>query len=122
MTNLQAAIGLAQLESLKKHLNRKREIGLFYMNAFKSVKEFILPPCDTSYANNGYWVFGIILSKKPLNGARNYILKNLKASQIGARPFFWPIHKQPVFKKLNMFMGEKYPVADMLSKKGFLYS
>ena len=57
--------------------------------------------------------------KEKLSGKKNLIQKKLLKSKIETRPFFWPMHKQEVFKKMGLFKGEKYPVAENLSKNGF---
>jgi perosamine synthetase len=46
-------------------------------------------------------------------------MKKLSEKGIGVRPFFYPLHKQPIFQKMNMFLGEKYPEAEKLGERGF---
>ena len=47
------------------------------------------------------------------------MMKLLSAEGIGTRPFFWPMHKQPVFNKMGLFVSEKYPVSERLGNRGF---
>jgi perosamine synthetase len=116
MTNMQAAIGLAQLENISKHIDRKREIGNLYRESLKGIEGFQLPLPKTSYAENIYWVFGLVAdSEDRCNKAVQYLAE----SGIGTRPFFWCMHEQPVFLKMGFFQGEQYPHAEKLAKNGF---
>ena len=117
-TNIQASLGLSQIKRIKKIIKRKIEIGNIYYNAFKNSENIFIQPNKKEYASNVYWVFGILLKKK-LNGKKNLIQKKLLKSKIETRPFFWPMHKQEIFKKMRLFKGESYPVAENLSKNGF---
>ncbi len=118
MTNLQAAVGLAQLENLDKHVKRKREIGNLYNELLKDIPNIQLPLPKTKYAENIYWVYGIIL-KKECNYNALEIMKKLGAEKIGTRPFFYPMHLQPVFTKKGMFKNQKYPIAENMAERGF---
>lgn len=97
MTNIQAAIGLAQLEQIEKTVVRKREIGNFYQEALDEIEAIQLPVPKTEYADNIYWVFGIVL-KDPERKA-DELMKKLGEKGIGTRHFFYPIHKQPALIK-----------------------
>lgn len=118
MTNLQAAIGLAQLEKLKEHVNKKREIGQFYNQNLKDIKYLQLPLEKTDFANNIYWVYGIVLKNDYPHDAE-YVMKELVKFGIGTRPFFWPMHEQPVFNKMGLFKNENYPVSENIARRGF---
>ena len=117
-TNIQAALGLSQIRRIKKIVKRKLEIGNIYYEALKDCENIFIQPKKKKYAHNIYWVFGVLLKEK-LSGKKNLIQKKLLKSKIETRPFFWPMHKQEVFKKMGLFKGEKYPVAENLSKNGF---
>jgi len=117
MTNLQAALGLGQLERLDASLKRKRQIGMHYQNALQGQKVLQLPVESTEYADNYFWVYGIVL-RNPLALAHEFMNK-LAESGIGTRPFFYPIHQQPVFHSAGLFRDVEAPVAEDLSKRGF---
>jgi len=117
MTNLQAALGLAQLERWEDHIARKRKMGSLYTQLLKQVNGITLPLVKTSFAENIYWVYGIILENKKLSAEK--IMKRLAEKNIGTRPFFFPMHLQPVFKKMGLFKNEKYPNSEMLYTQGF---
>ncbi|NII23697.1 DegT/DnrJ/EryC1/StrS family aminotransferase [Pseudoflavitalea sp. X16] len=118
MTNMQAALGLAQLERLEEFVAKKRRMGQQYTSLLKDVPSIQLPLEKTTYADNIYWVFGIVLNDEvPFDAFE--AMKKLGAEKIGSRPFFWPMHEQPVFHKLGLFVNEQYPVAERMARRGF---
>lgn len=118
MTSLQAALGLAQLERWNEFVQMKRKNGALYTELLSDLPNVILPLQRTDYAENIYWVFGLLLNKQSGKTARE-IAEELGRRGIGTRPFFYPMHLQPVFRKMNLFSGEKYPVAEQLYEYGF---
>lgn len=118
MTNLQAAVGVAQLEKLDEFVIKKRHIGRLYNEYLKGLDKITLQPVSCSYAENIYWVFGIVLKKESCINAAT-AMKKLADRGIGTRPFFYPMHKQPVFLKDGTVMEESLPVSEMLSEMGF---
>ncbi len=118
MTNMQAALGLAQLEYIEQHITRKREIGKLYNSELKNISGIQLPKEITDYAENIYWVYGIVLKESRIKNAAQ-IMKMLSEKKIGTRSFFYPMHLQPVFVKMGLFKDEKYPVAENLAENGF---
>jgi perosamine synthetase len=116
MTNMQAAIGLAQIERLDDFLLRKQMIGQHYKSLVKT--EGLQHPLEaTSFAKNHYWVYGIVLEDKiPFDG--EHAIKMLKKEGVDARPFFWPIHQQPVFENLGLFSKGTFPVAERIARRG----
>lgn len=116
MTNMQAALGLAQFENIEVHLRKKREIGNKYQKALAGLKGFQLPLPETEYAVNIYWVFGLICESEQLCID---IVKKLGEANIGTRPFFWCMHEQPVFREMGLFLNESYPTAEKIARNGF---
>lgn len=117
-TNLQAAVGLAQIERLDEFVEKKREMGRFYTERLSDIEGIKLPVAETDYAENIYWVYGIVLDSKSQVSNRE-ITKRLAAEGIGTRTFFWCMHEQPVYKKQGLFSNEKYPKGEYLARKGF---
>lgn len=115
MTNMQAALGLAQLERIDEHINKKREIGKAYQDGLKDIKGYQLPLFETDYAKNIYWVFGMVAETEE---KCEETAKKLNEAGIGTRPFFWCMHEQPVFKKCGLFFKETYPVAEKIARNG----
>lgn len=117
-TNLQAAVGLAQLERLDEFVQKKREIGKYYTEHLKDIEGIILPKENDNNAENIYWVYGIVLDKT-VGISNREICKLLGEKGIGTRTFFWCMHEQPVYQRMGLFKNEKYPDAEYLSRKGF---
>ena len=118
MTNLQAALGLAQLERLDEFVQRKRSMGKKYTQGLRVLNEVQLPLEKTDYAENIYWVFGLVLDDSIGFDAEEAI-KMLGEKGIGCRPFFCPMNQQPVLREMGFFINESYPVAERLYKQGF---
>lgn len=116
-TNLQAAVGLAQLERLDEFVDKKRYIGTYYNKRLSEVKGISLPVIKTDYAENIYWVYGIVLNDD-ISVDNVELQRRLKEKGIGSRTFFWCMHEQPVFKNMGLFEGEKYPNAEKLARRG----
>ena len=117
ITNIQAAIGCGQLKNITWILKRKREIGRRYHSLLKNNDNISIQPIKNNFSENIFWVFGVVLKSK-IN--RDLIIKKLLKKGIQTRKFFYPMHKQTIFKKMKIFnKKEKFPNADLLSKNGF---
>jgi perosamine synthetase len=118
MSNLQAAVGVAQLERLDEFVVRKRCIGAAYHERLREICGIQLPVARTAYAENIYWVFGVVLDDHvPFDAAE--AIRRLTARGVGTRPFFWPMHEQPALRKMWLFADEAYPNAERLARRGF---
>ncbi len=118
MSNLQAAVGVAQMERLPEFIGRKRELGRLYTEALQDVPGIQLPLAATEYADNIYWVYGLVL-KDEVPFDADEAMKRLAALGIGTRPFFWPMHEQPVFHRMGLFLNEPLSIASRLARRGF---
>ena len=119
MTNVQAAIGCGQLKNISWIIRRKRQIGKRYISILKKCNKIYIQPYKLSYSKNIFWVFGILL-KKNANISRDQVIKKLLKHNIQTRNFFYPMHKQKIFKKMKLFTKrQKFPNSDCLSEKGF---
>jgi perosamine synthetase len=118
MSNLQAAIGVAQLERLDEFIARKRRMGQVYTELLAHIPSIQLPLLETEYATNIYWVYGLVLKDEVPFEAQE-VMQRLGQKKIGTRPFFWCMHEQPVFRKMGLFEGESYPVAEKIARRGF---
>jgi perosamine synthetase len=118
MTNMQAALGVAQLERLSEFVQRKRHMGRLYSQLLADLSGVQLPLAKTDYAENIYWVFGLLLGDE-LGMDSEEAMSRLAEKGIGTRPFFCPMHMQPVLQRMGLFEGERYPVAERLYRQGF---
>lgn len=116
LTNMQAAIGLAQVEQIDSLLAKKRQIGRFYAEKLKGVTGITLQAVEP-WANPVYWMYGIVLDEKIGIDAAEFA-KRLREKGIDTRPFFLGMHEQPVFHEMGLFNMEHYPVAERIARQG----
>lgn len=116
MSNIQAALGVAQLERLDSSIKRKREIGNRYNELLSGNPWLQLPVSQTEYAENIYWVYGMIVKDAiPIDASE--IMARLQKAGIGTRHFFYPMNKQPCLK--GLIEETDCPVAERLAERGF---
>ncbi len=116
MTNIQAAIGLAQLERIDEHVSIKRRIGRLYTELLEHLP-YLQLPVERRWAKNVYWMYGIVLDEKRGMNAEEFGQRLLEKG-VQTRPFFTGMHEQPAFHKMGLFVGEHYPVAARIAKQG----
>ncbi len=118
MTNMQAALGVAQLEQIESFIEKKRAIGKYYNEhlSFLINYGYNLPIPTTGYADNIYWAYTLVA---PDDKQKTHCVEYLNQNKISTREFFTCMHQQPVFNKLNLFTNESHPVGEQLSAKGF---
>lgn len=95
MSNIQAAIGCAQVERIEELIRRKREIFLFYQKHLSDFEQITMNP-EPPWTQNGYWMPTVVFDKKT-GVTREKLLKAFKAENIDARVFFWPLSSLPMF-------------------------
>lgn len=117
-TNLQAAVGLAQLERLDEFVKKKRFMGKYYTEGLQGVEGLQIPVIRTEYAENIYWVYGLVLDEN-IEIDNCQMQKLLAEENIGSRTFFWCMHEQPVYQNKGLFKNEQYQNAEYLARKGF---
>ena len=118
MTSLQAALGLAQLERLDEFIRIKKRMGALYLEQLQDCPHLRLPQAETDYSENSYWVFPVVIAGHSPFAATD-VMDKLRERQIGTRPFFYPIHRQPALKKIGLFAHESHPVSERVAAKGF---
>jgi perosamine synthetase len=116
LTNLQAALGVGQIERIDQIVNRKRAIAKAYSERLSDLPGVALP-AEALWARNVYWVFGLVLDESMGMDAVQWA-KRLAALGVETRPFFLGMHEQPVFRKMGLFLNERYPVAERLARQG----
>jgi perosamine synthetase len=115
LTNLQAAIGLAQLERVEEFVKRHRENAYYYNALLNEVRGITLPP-NAPWAKNVYWMYTILINEEVLGVTRDKLMKRLEEHGIDSRATFLPIHLQPPYK--DAYKYEKYPVAELFGRSG----
>lgn len=117
MTNLQAALGLAQLEQIEKYVAKKIDMAKKYTTGLSNIKWLELPSTEPD-SKNVYWMYALKI-KRGAPILRNKLLQKLKDYGVDTREFFIPLHLQPILKKLKVTTQEKFPVSTDLSHRGF---
>jgi len=117
MTNLQAALGVGQIERMEQIIDRKRSIAAAYNDSLKDVAGIQLP-MEEGWAKNVYWVYGVVLGGGGGPQASQVALK-LHDLGIETRPFFLGMHQQPVFNQMGLFRSSSFPAAERLAQYGF---
>lgn len=116
MTNLQAALGAAQMTRIQDIIARKREIAATYTKAF-SAEPDIITPIEKPYAFNVYWMYNIVLGGK-LSGKRKLIIDELKKLEVESREDFVPFNQQKIFIEQGIADPDSCPVANRLGEDG----
>jgi perosamine synthetase len=116
MTNLQAAVGLAQAEQLETFVANRRRNALEYNCRLHGIPG-ITTPAEAPWAKNVYWMYGIQVDAAEYGMNRDQLRQVLADHGIETRTFFIPMHCQPVYWK--QFYGQRFPVAEALCKNGF---
>lgn len=113
MTNLQAAIGVAQVQKLDRFIEKKRNLASHYRKMLTDleVDGFISQHPEMPWAKCVYWIFCILIEDK-FNLKRDVLINKLKDQGIDTRPFFYPINKMNPYKKVSL------PHAEEISRKG----
>lgn len=112
MTNLQAAMGLAQLRKVNKILKKKRDNAMLYAKYLRPLAPEITLHPEAPWAKNVFWMYSILIHKKG-SKTRDFLVKELKKKGIDSRPFFYPTHRLGRYKT-----SEQMPVADILGSTG----
>lgn len=111
MTNLQAAVGCAQLEDIETILARKRDVAMHYSARLQGASGLSLP-VEASWATSVYWMYSVLV-EPGFGRDREAIRKGLKARGIDTRPFFVPLHLLPPYAT-----GERHPVTEDVAPRG----
>lgn len=115
MTNLQAAVGVAQTERLNEFVEARRRNAALYTELLKDIPGLVTPP-EAGWAKNVYWMYSLLV-KDEFGMTRDQLRAYLARHGIETRTFFIPMHLQPIY--YEAFKGQHYPVAEMLCRRGF---
>jgi perosamine synthetase len=114
MTNLQAAIGVAQLSKIDKFIEKKRRIAKIYAEELSSTPGITLHP-EMPWAKNVYWLYSILIDPSKAKITRDELSERLEKEGIETRKFFYPLHEMPIYAKYGIY---SYPVATTISRQG----
>lgn len=114
MSNLHAAVGLAQLERIDEYVGIRIRNAYSYNSWLRDVEGITLPP-EEPWAKNVYWMYSVLVEDN-FGMSRDELATALKEDGVDSRTFFYPVHTQPAYSRL--YSNETYPVAEDLSRKG----
>jgi perosamine synthetase len=116
MTNLQAAIGVAQIERMEEILRRKRRMGRAYTERLAELDAIQLP-VERDWARQVYWMYGLVLDDRVPFDAEE-LASRLADRGVQTRPFFLGMHEQPVLHERGLFRDLRLPVTERLARRG----
>ena len=112
LTNVQAALGVAQMEKIDQILLKKRKNATLYNEMLHAVPGITLPS-EMTWAKNVFWLYSILVDEKTFGMSRDELMASLQEKGIETRPLFYPIHTQPIYAT-----GQSFPVAEIISRRG----
>jgi len=116
LTNLQAALGIPQIDRMKEIVARKRWMAAEYTRLLRDIPGLQLP-AEEPWARSVYWMYGVVFCPDTGHEAQA-VAKRLAEMGVETRPFFLGLHEQPVFRRIGWFTNSSYPVAEQLSRRG----
>jgi perosamine synthetase len=116
LTNMQAALGLAQVERFDEIVARKRWMGHEYTRRLQDIAMLQLP-VEEPWARQVYWMYGVVLAEERGMDAGAFA-RRLRERGVDTRPFFLGMHEQPLLLQRGLFRDEAYPVASRLARQG----
>jgi perosamine synthetase len=115
MTNVQAAIGVAQLERLDSFVQAKRDLAAYYNEGLRTLGDIALPP-EESWAYNGFWLYSCLV-QEGFGMERDELMEKMTRNGIETRPLFYPLHEMPPYVQY-IRPGQRFDVSTRLSRAG----
>ena len=114
ITNMQAAVGVAQLEKISWHLQQRQRVAAAYGKAIQGrLAEYVDVQKAASPENHVYWMMSIILNDRVAK-SRDCVMKEMEQRGIETRPLFYPVYQMPPYKENSA----SCPIAERLSSRG----
>ncbi len=116
LTNMQAALGVGQVQRIESIVERKRWAAAEYTRRLSDLPQLQLP-MEHPWARSVFWVYGMVLADEVPFDATEFG-RRLKALSVETRPFFLGMHEQPVFHDMGLFKSERHPVCERIARRG----
>lgn len=116
LTNLQAALGVAQLKRIDDAVAHKRWMADRYAELLRDLRTLQLP-VQRPWARSVYWMYGVVIADDVGIDAQE-LAGRLHERGVETRPFFLGMHEQPALHRLGLFRDESYPVAERIARQG----
>jgi perosamine synthetase len=104
MTDIQAALGISQMDKLDRFIKRRREIANMYNEAFKDLDCVVLPK-QLEGTKSGWHLYMLQLKLDRLARSRREIFENIRAENIGVHVHYIPVYWHPYYQKLGYQRG-----------------
>lgn len=115
MSAIQAALGTSQLGRIRNHLRKARWIARTYRRRLREIRSLALHR-DPPWGAGTFWMYSVVLDRNTARAGRDRLLRRLATRGIETRPFFVPLHRQPVYQ--DLLAAWDYPVSSHLSDRG----
>jgi perosamine synthetase len=115
MTNLQAALGIAQMERIEWYVEERIRVAKLYLERLVAVQDYLILPQEADWAKHVYWMFGVLI-KGATEKKRDRIMQTLAERGVETRPFFYPMHMLPPYQKLEV--KDQFPIAAKIAAQG----
>jgi len=113
MTNIQAALGLAQVEKIGLHLAKRRTVAEWYGRHLAPLRDILELPIEEPWAHHAFWIYTILLRENAPIG-RDEFMAALDEAGVETRPIFYPMHVMPPYRQPD----GSYPIAESLARRG----
>jgi len=117
MTNMQAAIGLAQLENISWHMEQRKRVAGLYKKYLGNLGEYMKLQDEPENYKHVYWMSNVILQDM-VTKSRDEVMNEMETYNIEMRPVFYPMHIMPPYFDNNA----TYPIAEKLASRGISLS
>lgn len=115
MTNMQAAVGVAQMGRIREFIEHRRLIAARYRKHFAGGSGLMLP-VERECSEHVHWVYAMVVDRDEFGMSRDQLAISLRERGIDSRPFFYPAHMQPLYAE--RFRGQSFPVSEWLAADG----
>ena len=113
ITNIQAAIGLAQMEQISARLAERRRVVEWYARHLEPLRDFLTLPVEREWVRHSFWMYTVVL-RDSVKLTRDEFMAGLAEAGIETRPVFYPMHLLPPYEE----PAGRYPVAEAVARRG----
>lgn len=113
MTNMQAAVGLAQLENVDWHMEARKRVANIYQKYLKKIEQYVQVQYVPQNIENAFWMNSIVL-KDNVDLSRDEVMRKMEEKYIEMRPLFYPMHIMPPYEDKCV----TFPIAEKLASRG----
>lgn len=117
LSDINCALGLAQLKRIDTILRKRNEVAAMYHDKLMDIEEVHIPYEQDGICNRSWFVYVIQLADRYSRRDRDNILEGLRAAGIGCNNYFTPIHLQPFYREIFGFKEGDFPITEHVSER-----